>query len=75
MIIPHTSDHPRYYVAINSEEAYCSFASYEEAKDNINAMIAYKLDYASNVAGIVEVGKTYKVWVFHTNISYGSFHL
>ena len=63
MKIPNTNEHLRYYVALDEDEAYSSYSSYEEAKECIEKFKLYNMDYINNVAGIIEVGTTYKVWV------------
>jgi len=63
MKIPDQTKSPRFYVALNKDEAYSSWNTYDEAVDCIERFKQYKLDMLQNIAGIIEVSTQYKVWV------------
>ena len=63
MLIPNSCEPTRYFVAINEDEAYASFATYQEAYDCVRSFKIYNLDYFDKVDGILEVSKDKKVWI------------
>jgi hypothetical protein len=63
MIVPKLSVTTRYYVAINEDEAYASYASLEEANECIEKFKSYRIDYIDNVSGIIEVSENNKIWL------------